>query len=44
MARSHAGGERGGKAYQVNVMVGNSASAERVDEAIAVGRSSRLTH
>ena len=32
----------GGKAYQVNVMVGDSASAERVDEALAVGRSFRL--
>jgi len=32
----------GGKAYQVNVMVGNSTSAQRIAEALAVGRSFRL--
>jgi hypothetical protein len=32
----------GGKAYQVNVLVGGSTSAQRVDEALAVGRSFRL--
>ncbi|MDX6413799.1 MAG: hypothetical protein QOH23_1209 [Gaiellaceae bacterium] len=32
----------GGKAYQVNVMVGNSTSAKRGAEALAVGRSFRL--
>jgi hypothetical protein len=32
----------GGKAYQVNVMVGNSTSAHRIAEALAVGRSFRL--
>jgi hypothetical protein len=32
----------GGKAYQVNVMVGNSTSAKHVAEALAVGRSFRL--
>jgi hypothetical protein len=32
----------GGKAYQVNVMVGNSTSARRVAEALAVGRSFRF--
>ena len=31
-----------GKAYQVNVMVGDSASAQRVTDALAVGRSFRL--
>lgn len=31
-----------GKAYQVNVMVGHSASAQRIAEALAVGRSFRL--
>jgi hypothetical protein len=33
----------GGKAYQVNVMVGNSASKQRVEEALALGRSFRLS-
>jgi hypothetical protein len=33
----------GGKAYQVNVMVGNSTSAQHVAEALAVARSFRLT-
>ena len=33
-----------GKAYQVNVMVGDSASAQEVAEALAVGRSFRLAH
>jgi hypothetical protein len=32
----------GGKAYQVNVMVGNSTSAQHVAEALAVARSFRL--
>ena len=32
----------GGKAYQVNVMVGNAASAKRIAEALTVGRSFRL--
>jgi hypothetical protein len=32
----------GGKAYQVNVMAGDSASAKHVAEALAVGRSFRL--
>jgi hypothetical protein len=32
----------GGKAYQVNVMVGNSTSAQQIAEALAVGRSFRL--
>jgi len=32
----------GGRAYQVNVMVGNSTSAHRIAEALAVGRSFRL--
>jgi hypothetical protein len=32
----------GGKAYQVNVMVGGSASSKRIAEALAVGRSFRL--
>lgn len=32
----------GGKAYQVNVLVGDSTSAKRVAEALAVGRSFRL--
>jgi hypothetical protein len=32
----------GGKAYQVNVMVGDSTSAGHVAEALAVGRSFRL--
>jgi hypothetical protein len=32
----------GGKAYQVNVLVGNSTSAKHVAEALAVGRSFRL--
>jgi hypothetical protein len=31
-----------GKAYQVNVMVGSSASAHEIAEALAVGRSFRL--
>ncbi|MGZ4316700.1 MAG: hypothetical protein ACXVRS_12835 [Gaiellaceae bacterium] len=31
-----------GKAYQVNVMVGDSASSRRIAEALAVGRSFRL--
>jgi hypothetical protein len=33
----------GGKAYQVNVMVGDRASTQRVSDALAVGRSFRLT-
>ena len=32
----------GGKAYQVNVMVGNSASAVKIADALAVARSFRL--
>jgi hypothetical protein len=32
----------GGKAYQVNVMVGGSTSAQQIAEALAVGRSFRL--
>ena len=32
----------GGKAYQVGVMVGDSASAAKIAEALAVGRSFRL--
>lgn len=32
----------GAKAYQVNVMVGNSTSAQHVAEALAVARSFRL--
>jgi hypothetical protein len=32
----------GGKAYQVNVMVGGATSAQHVAEALAVGRSFRL--
>ena len=32
----------GGKAYQVNVMVGGSTSAQHIAEALAVGRSFRL--
>jgi len=32
-----------GKAYQVNVMVGDSASAQTIAKALAVGRSFRLT-
>jgi hypothetical protein len=32
----------GGKAYQVNVMVGSSASVQQITEALAVGRSFRL--
>jgi hypothetical protein len=34
----------GGKAYQVNVMVGDSASARDIAQALAVGRSFRLAH
>ena len=34
----------GGKAYQVNVMVGDSASAQDVAHALAIGRSFRLAH
>jgi len=33
-----------GKAYQVNVMVGDSASAENIAQALTVGRSFRLAH
>jgi hypothetical protein len=33
-----------GKAYQVNVMVGDSASAQEIAQALAVGRSFRLAH
>jgi hypothetical protein len=33
-----------GKAYQVNVMVGDSASARDIAHALAVGRSFRLAH
>src|SRR5207248_4172027 len=33
----------GGNAYQVNVMVGDSASSRRVGDALAVGRSFRLS-
>jgi hypothetical protein len=32
----------GGKAYQVNVMVGDAASARQISEALAVARSFRL--
>jgi hypothetical protein len=32
----------GAKAYQVNVMVGSSASAQQINDALAVGRSFRL--
>jgi hypothetical protein len=32
----------GGRAYQVNVMVGNSTSAQHIAQALAVGRSFRL--
>jgi hypothetical protein len=32
----------GGKAYQVNVMVGDSASVRDIEQALAVGRSFRL--
>ena len=32
----------GGKAYQINVMVGGSTSAHHIAEALAVGRSFRL--
>jgi hypothetical protein len=32
----------GGKAYQVNVMVGDSASPQRIAAALAIGRSFRL--
>lgn len=32
----------GGKAYQVNVLVGDSAPAKRIAEALAIGRSFRL--
>lgn len=33
-----------GKAYQVNLMIGDSASAQVIAEALAVGRSFRLAH
>jgi hypothetical protein len=34
----------GGKAYQINVMVGNGASAQRIAQALAVARSFNVAH